>query len=46
MTRPHLDQADRDRLDDSGVVLDTAPAHDDDTNGTRPRRPDRQKDMK
>lgn len=27
MTRPHVSQADRDRLDD-GLVLDTNPAHD------------------
>jgi len=31
MTRPHLDQTDRDVLDDGGLVLDAEPAHDDDT---------------
>lgn len=28
MSHPHLDQADRDRLDD-GLTLDAAPAYDD-----------------
>lgn len=31
MTRPHINQHDRDRLDD-GLVLDDQPAHDDTEN--------------